>query len=508
MTWGVCSVNFAASCCESDATRESNEQSPTTYRVTLNVDGADQLPAGEYLLWVSCSHMRNDTSAFNQGRRNAPLVGPNRSVMDLRGAAVGAYKEAWQIEGSPFRFALSDPWKLLPRRNSHRHDHRSSSSSAGERFGRGSRDKGHCLRADTPGWWVASGAPGSERGAAPGVDAAMWQDSHVWAPHGCAFQSYTRAAAKQCLARLDGMLLLFGDSEMRGLFCDLDNWLRRQLTKGSLPPYHLNNVDSARMGRSTWDELVCGFNGNLGHSNQLSACALGPRVQSYVPESLLAEVVTPGACSKHRREFAFRLHGDHPEVGYVETIGLARTVIRVKELAKAGFRTVNGTVVRAIALHSCLWDMRAKNGVGSIHSMWDEIGRLLREFEGTVFLLGCPPVHNMGDLRGGLNGEVARAIQRAHYRLEANLSKPGLKFHVVDLVATGMARPDRSLDSFHMYARKCTGSPGWQQRVCVSGARDVNGCCLPADSMPFTVSFTWVQMMLNLLCLQRGGSGL
>jgi len=330
----------------------------------------------------------------------------------------------------------------------------------------------------------------------------MWQDSHVWVPHGCAFESVTRPAAKQCLTKLDGIMLLFGDSEMRGVFCDLDNWLRREVTKGNLPPYRLDNRDSKRMGMSTWDEMVCGFNGNLGKPNKNSACGQGKRVESFLPESRVAKVVSLAPCSKYNREFTLQLNS-HTEVGdvaYIETIGLGRTVVRVQEVARAGFRTVNGTAVSAIGIHSCLWDLRAKQGATSIHKMWDQIGHALRHFEGTVFLLGCPPLHNI-EGTSIMKSEVVRGIQSAHYRLAANHSST--RWHVFDLMATGMARPERSLDATHMYARKCTGSPGWQNRVCSKGSRDINGCCLPADAFPFSVSFTWVQMMLHLLCAQR-----
>ena len=45
------------------------------------------------------------------------------------------------------------------------------------------------------------------------------------------------------------------------------------------------------------------------------------------------------------------------------------------------------------------------------------------------------------------------------------------------------------------------GAPNWETHVCSNGTLDVRGCCLPVDSFPLLVSFTWVQMLFNVLSL-------
>lgn len=507
ITWGICATG---ACC-------GNTTATNQYRITLRVVGAHQVPAGNYLLWVSCMHME----ALAGPPRSAGAVGPKRSVIDLRGASVGAFKEYAQIDGSPFSLQLEEPLELLGGEEARQHSHgrnNSRSHSGGGGGGgsnsevRGEGSAARCHRGDSPGWWVARGLPGSERAATPGHDADFWRDTHVWAPHGCSHESFSRSAAIQCVSEI-GTMLLFGDSMMRGIFCDLDNWLRLRLRKDSLPPY----VMDLPLGNSSWDEKVCGFNGKTrlpGATN--GECTGHARSESFLPERLSSELISNGSCSKHRREFKMSLRNavdgnsvsgaESATIGYVEALGLHDLVPKVGLLVQLGFKTVDGSPVRAIAIHSCLWDYRARRSPEAVKKFWKTLQRLLRDFEGTVVLLPCPSLHKLEDIfgvssnvsiHGSMHAQMMNAV--ANHSLDTKA-----RWHVLDMMSMGMARPDRTLDAQHMFPRKCTGAPGWQGRLCAAGTRDVRSCCLPADSFPNSVSFSVVLVMLNLFCAANG----
>ena len=293
---------------------------------------------------------------------------------------------------------------------------------------------------------------------------------------------------------LGGMLLLMGDSHVRGQFCHLDDWLRRELQLGSLPPYAL----AIPAGNSSWDGLACGFNGAASTS---FACQIGI---SAFPEDLAAEVLTrPTPCRVGRREFALPLTdvGRVAAAGYVESHGVRDLLAQVQRLASSGFSTLSGTAVSAVALHSCLHDLRDRSlSPASLASTWDAIGDALRGFEGTVVLLTCPAKHNIGDVPVIL-GPFYRSIHEALYRLEAQRRGAArARWHVLDIFTPAMARPERTPDSFHFFARKCYGTPKWAANFCMPGTRDVRGCCLAADVAPMPVVFGVTQMLLNLVC--------
>jgi hypothetical protein len=98
-----------------------------------------------------------------------------------------------------------------------------------------------------------------------------------------------------------------------------------------------------------------------------------------------------------------------------------------------------------------------------------------------------------------LTSETVVQIQEAIYRLAANHSSAGA-WHVLDHMTPGMARPDRTVDSFHFFARKCAGTPNAIKVASQLGRRDVSGCCLPADIAPMPISLTSTMRLLHLFC--------
>ena len=475
--WGAC-----VDCCGKDGSVETADHTPHQapgLKIAdsgLRINGVKRLPPGQYKLWLSCSHVEAAAgSTLEVVRPGQSKVLPNRSLVGLRGASVGAYKEAAQIDGSPFSLRISGGV--------------SGGSNGGGKAPR-------CRRGDAPGQWLANGLPGAERGIVPGPDASLWRDSHVWTPNDCAYKSFSRRAATRCLSDLGGMLLLLGDSEMRGVFVDMDNWLHRKLER--LPPYTLN---AKKAGWSSWDGLVSGFNpkGNVSACNRPIKWAAST---SFFPEDRAAEVLTRGDCSTKHREFALKLDGD-ASVGYVEALGLQGILKQVERLAELGFRTVDGKPVRSLAMHSCLWDLRYKRTAKNAAAHWDWISNALKDFEGQVVLLTCPPQHHdvSRELRAMFSPRFSRGLMvgmhESLYRMEQNHTR----WHVLDITSPGMARPDRTLDGQHYFMRKCVGAPNWETHVCSNGTLDVRGCCLPVDSFPLPVSFTWVQMLFNVLSL-------
>jgi len=198
-------------------------------------------PAGEYRIWLACSHARIGAK------------GAGRSLIDT-GALVGAFSEREQVDGSPFVVSIPDRWC----------EGISSLSGVPHPWAE--------LAHIQPGWWKRENKPGTAS-LEWHADAYRWQTFAAGSVGFWGRKAFQQAVPLDvCQQHHDGehdtsarrvtahgtqqTILLVGDSLVRGIFCDLDNWWRRKLNPAQLPLYTFDGLDRS----SSWDGKVCGFN--------------------------------------------------------------------------------------------------------------------------------------------------------------------------------------------------------------------------------------------------------
>ena len=422
-------------------------------------------PAGEYRIWLACSHARIGAK------------GAGRSLIDT-GALVGAFSEREQVDGSPFVVSIPDRWC----------EGISSLSGVPHPWAE--------LAPIQSGWW--------KREIKPGTASLEWHaDAYRWQTFAAgSVDFWGRKAFQQavpldvCQQHHDGehdtsarrvkahgtqqTILFVGDSLVRGIFCDLDNWWRRKLNPAQLPLYTFDGLNRS----SSWDGKVCGFNPP-------------PNAADISPEDLRATQDLEPAW----RQLVLRDQWNPPRIYvsnrqllrlvYVETTGMQLTVAALRALRDSEFR-VQGAQVHAIYLASCHWDIgRYKKPQPVLRELWLNASRELATYGGEVVVGTCTAKHGPGDLDVMLGG-VYKGVEDA-IRLAAPMG-----WRRLDLFSSSVGRPDRSQDSFHFSWRKCGISP--QHKTCPLGQRDVTGCCLRPDSFAQPVSPTWAAMLLNTLC--------
>ena len=96
----------------------------------------------------------------------------------------------------------------------------------------------------------------------------------------------------------------------------------------------------------------------------------------------------------------------------------------------------------------------------------------------------------MGDI--GLYGGTGTSVHAAFGQAD----KYG--WAKVDHFSSAMGRPDRMIDSYHYFPKKC-------RVTCELGRRKIEGCCLAADAMPIgnPVATVWATQILNEVCTAR-----
>lgn len=441
-------------------------------------------PSGGYRLWISCL-----PKTLSGGKKSPPTP----SVMDFDAAArVGSFKENAQIKGSPFSVAID----TLSCRNSSNNRRRSGAASRIAAPG-----DGWLGPAAQPGWWAATSSP-SPAQREWHDDAYQWRPFHT--PSSAHFisraqfperwrrcmpinSSTSEANSSDVGRQKPATIVLIGDSMMRGIFCDLVNWWYFKLDPHRLlhEDYLLNRTTL----NSSLDGRVCGFNVPAGPG---AIRTMTPPLEMLVTLEELGP--TWDKAFRNRTEpFAWLLELPHnTRVVLLIALGAKSVGSTLQVLAADGWALLGGAV-RGVAMVACHWDLWyvVKKRTEEVKGWWLAIKAALEGFAGRVVLASCSAKHNMNDLA---------SFQSEFGGLERVIRDAGLPptWHRLDLFSSSLARPDRTSDSFHFFARKCGVSP--QHHVCELGRRNVDRCCLPPNAMPFPVSSTWTAMLLNLFC--------
>ncbi|GAQ89559.1 hypothetical protein KFL_005360020 [Klebsormidium nitens] len=352
-------------------------------------------------------------------------------------------------------------------------------------------------------------------------------DDFVWAARECTFPFYSRAEFLEHFA--GASILLAGDSTFRGHFTDLQNWLWYGNGPETLQgPYETYGEGSGTYA-SSWDDHVSSFNTPLwGFRHDMLNITPNPmevgkvRIE-YFPvtddlygfESLVRRAwenkVNLAKFHYHATVLNYGLWGMHLGIQFSCQIpaffrNIFRSLIcRPKELRNSVLHPFDFTIPpeQVLGSNKCSWrdfDPPGNSGTG-VHLPRDTClerfpGRLVyrsgsARFEWSHVCVGNHTIpRNLCQLDKGIETMVGDAFKGSAWDAEVLM---------LDMFDISTTRPDRSLDGYHFFPRKCLPGQSTEKSCNESTWNPVVTQCCFKPNFPQIVSSTTTNMLIGLL---------